>query len=215
MIKQKKEKPIKNFKFIHKIGCELEGGWETMPLRTVAGDSSVMADGEIRGEIRTEPKRSLKEFIKEIDENYPTDVDESCGFHIHISIEDKYLPTLMGKEFFNKFYIKMGHISKEIRNSGNKDDYKHFLNRYSGKNSYCSKNFMPIEQISGKTSERRTMINFCSYRTHKTIENRMLPMFTSRNNARIAASEYAMFVENYIKENYTEEKKLKKLVVEV
>jgi hypothetical protein len=202
------------FKFIDKVGVELEGGWENRPEGySIHTDSSVCCRGAIKGESRTDPKKSVNELFEEIKAKYPDDVDKSCGFHVHISLKPGYYPILMEEEFYKYFLKRMGILAKYLRNSGNDNDYKNFLHRYSGKNSYCTKKFEPKEQMSG-SSERRTMLNFCSLKKHKTLECRLFPMFEKVSNARMAAYEYLDCVESYLATRKIESKPIEVSIVD-
>lgn len=188
------------FQFIEKVGAELEGGWEKQPSFQIAGDGSVRCRGNVLGEYRTVPADNVTGLLKEISEKYPDDIDESCGFHIHASLKPLHMSYLSHEDFFKYFLVRMGNVGKYLRNSGNKNDYERFLHRFGGKNQYCARKFNPADQIY-KRAERRTMINFCSYRTHKTVECRMLPMFELVRNAKMAAFEYVDTIESFVKEH--------------
>jgi len=221
-MKKKKEKKMegehrellskKKFKFIQKVGVELEGGWENRPSGyDIHTDSSVSCRGTLKGESRTEPKKSVAELFEEINTKYPDDIDKSCGFHVHISLKEGMYPALMEEGFYKYFLYRMGILAKYIRNAGNETDYKNFLYCFGNHNTYCIRLFKPEEQMSGKEG-RRSMLNFCSIKKHGTLECRLFPMFEKRSTARMAAYEYIDTVETYLSK-YKIEKIEKEVVI--
>lgn len=201
MIKKLSKEVVESHKFrhIHKVGMELEGGWVgEHPTFTISGDSSVACEGDTLGEYRTIPSDSLKGALAELGEKYPHDIDESCGFHIHISTSPSNMAILADRGFYRCFYNRMFLLSDFIKKSKNKKDYDRLCNRLDGKNAYCKSIFNPIEQLSG--GDRRTSLNFCSYQSHKTLENRLFPMFELKSNAAVALKEYIDCVEDYIED---------------
>ena len=209
------EKPIytKPFEFIHKAGLELEGGWENPPSFDIAGDGSVRCDGNVLGEARTTPKDTMKGVFSEISTKYPDDIDASCGMHIHISIRNNAEYLLADQKFRDYFLYRMGILSKYLRNAGHKVDYERFIYRFGDKNQYCRREFAPGKQLRGG-NQRRTMLNFCAYRNHKTIECRLLPMFEKISNAKMAAFEVIDTFEQYLK-NVSKEELVFEHVVDV
>lgn len=189
------------FAFVDKIGLELEGGWEEEPSGYhIAGDASVRCNGNILGEVRTDPKSVLKEVFNEINTKYPDDIDQSCGMHIHVSTKKGVFFLLATDEFKDYFLRRMGVFAKYLRHSGNETDYKRFLARLNNSNRYCKRDFLPVEQLRHVDS-RRTMLNFSAYREHGTVECRLMPMFEKISNARMATYEVADTFEQFLEHN--------------
>lgn len=185
------------FRFIDKLGMELEGGWGEKPEWTVAGDSSVSCGGNHLGEIRTVPQDTMLGVFDELKKKYPDDTNESCGFHIHVSLSALHHAHLANEEFFKYFLLRMENVAEFLKVSKETADYNRLMPRLGGKNSYCSKQFSPLKQLKG-AMDRRTMLNFCPHKEHGTIENRLFPMFIKLSNARMAVYEYADTIESFL-----------------
>ncbi len=185
-------------KNIDKFGFELEGGWEFRP-KMFKGDGSVYSEQAETGEIASNPYKSLGHAKRFIDKNYPKEVNQSCGFHIHISTKKKedYL-LLTHPKFYKDFIFWAKKWNKEVFR-----DYE-LQERILGKNEYCKRiksNFHGIYYRQIKYSDKRfRQLNFC-YGKHKTLENRLFPMFKNSKLAFRALSNYINFVDSWIENN--------------
>lgn len=192
---------MKKFKYIKKFGFELEGGWDEERFGKyedegiMKGDGSVDTDDTEAGEIATRPFTNLNKAWEFMLEHYPDEVNRTCGFHIHVSMDEGYYVKLMEKEFheeFLKWATKLGAKYKKRLPAT-------FMERVEGKNNYCQKKFLPEKQIHG-TGDRYTQLNYC-YHQHKTIENRMFPGCKSPKTAFFLLTQYLVFIEKYLDEN--------------
>ena len=221
-----------NLKHINLIGVELEGGWRSDKSRQEGwhGDGSVSVydsdddndhtedcdedcdinhrRGRVQGEFVSPPMglTALSKFIKD---NYPDDVDDSCGMHIHFSFhKDGDYARLMTTRFYGYFLRKMSAFgkAKHIRPS------HEFWDRLAGRNTYCCHNIKTIRgeaedfrdlvvmqrDSRSREEERYHHLNFCK-RLHNTLEVRLLPMFESSKMAVAAAQFLAISIERYLR----------------
>lgn len=199
-----------NLKFIKGFGFELEGGWEESRYRKIQkltikrengrvdsmmkGDGSVEVDETEAGEIAGPVFNNLKDSWNFLKEFYPDEVNHTCGFHIHVSLDEGYYVTLMEKDFHDKFLIWAEKLGKKY----SKRLPKTYMGRVHGENSYCQKKFYAMEQSRGE-GDRYTQLNYC-YKDHKTLENRMFPGCKSANTAMFLLTQYLCFIENYLKD---------------
>jgi hypothetical protein len=175
-------------RFYKRIGVELEGGWSVEPNAVVQHDGSVdLSDNNeaktcITGEVVSKPG-TLLQTIRFMNENYPPFVNNTCGFHIHISLADElYYSELMSKQFFDYFLEQANKWAKK-RNFP-RDDF--IWQRLSGKIRYCQKIFAPEEQAWTKRKhgfeKRYSALNFCK-KLHGTFEVRVWPMFPNKTDS--------------------------------
>ncbi len=200
---------LKNkLKFIKGFGFELEGGWENsryreiqaLPIKRENGrvdpmmksDGSVETDDTEAGEIASPVFTDIKDAWKFLREFYPEEVNHTCGFHIHVSLDEGYYVTLMEKDFHDKFLIWAEKLGKKYA----KRLPKTYMSRVHGENSYCRKKFLAVEQSRGG-GDRYTQLNYC-YKDHKTLENRMFPGCKSANTAMFLLTQYLCFIEKYL-----------------
>ena len=98
---------------IKKFGVELEGRFDkevyakARSLNIWHNDSSVMRlEGTVPGEIVSpacDNIESLKNFIRTW---YPKEVDDSCGFHIHVSFNKNLDYSRLASKTFQRHFIK-------------------------------------------------------------------------------------------------------------
>jgi len=186
---------MRKFKFINKVGIEMEGGWRTKP-RSWKRDGSVSA-GSNSGEIASRPlatPTTVKAWIKRYK---PDHSNATCGLHVHISLKDSSLYTKLTESSFNEFF------KSELDKWGkaNCPDNDIFWNRLEGKNTYCKRSFAPGLQLMG-LEDRYTQINFCARRLHGTVEFRVLPMFDNLEIIQSAVLKIAEIVEDYLTYNF-------------
>jgi hypothetical protein len=179
---------------IKRVGVELEGGWDELPdrERLVRDGSVTIHNADYQGELRSPPsmRRDLPGWIRRC---YPSAVNATCGFHIHLSF--KTLGAYMRLmdvvfrhdllqalcEWGERERIPLGHA---------------FWMRLQGENTYCrveptgeqfQRGFRPNNhqeeerwdpdlQATCPHHYRYHMLNFC-YAEHGTLEVRVLPMF--------------------------------------
>lgn len=178
---------------IHLIGVELEGGWDECP-DNFHEDGSVDCAGDTTGESVSDAL-TLTPLLKWIPRQYPDYTNESCGFHVHTSYRDnRDYETLMERKFYDFFLARITRWGKgyPIRNSA-------FWARLEGKNSFCRKNFQPLNQafVTDKSGPRYAQLNYC-WGLHGTLECRLFPMFKSSKTAQAAVCELISLIETYL-----------------
>lgn len=199
------------FKFIDKIGLEIEGGW-------VNGRSDLTQDGSLRydeftavsyrddydartkiGElISPRPHATLEEAVNFLNKNWPDDMTARCGFHIHFSLKNiRYYGQLMNKDFFDFFMGKMREWATDYCCSN-----PQFWDRIENNNRYSRTSFSPEKQIkaTAKGDHRYTHLNYC-FAMHKTIECRLFPTFESAETAISALTALVNCVEGWLESN--------------
>ena len=210
------------YKYIDKVGVELEGGWRERPddLGTDISVKILPADvlncdhpchcsvcfpvgcdcaSLYTGEVRSRPYKSLH-ILKWMKDSYPDFINSTCGMHIHLSFKSKksYV-TLMEPRFYATFLREV-----EIFASKHIPKNHYFWKRLIGEEKYCKRMFTPEAQANehGKPETRRTHLNYC-YALHGTLENRLFPMFEDVHLAIKCLKWYIGFVETYV-ENHLE-----------
>lgn len=171
--------------YIKRIGLELEGGWSYRPVPELRRDGSVEGvRGEYVGEISSPPYALASNAEAWMRKYYPTSTNETCGFHIHVSLEPGHYMRLMSAEFFAAYQLAYHQWGSNTWPSKNTDRWKEFFyERLQGRNRFCLPNFNPDTQT--KVTSRRdpdtwntryAQLNFC-HALHGTLESRLLPMF--------------------------------------
>lgn len=207
--------------FISRVGIELEGGWTTKQLLPlvqwderqryyvfpIQNDESLIHgefESEHVGEIASPPLRTT-EVVEWLRNAYPSEVNQACGFHVHTSFrKTAYYKELMDRRFYNYFLHEM-----ELWFKANKEAAGPlFASRLHGGNKYCTKDWLPAEQVSLKSKHphgnqanqhlRRTQLNFC-WGLHKTIECRLFPMWADPAVAEMALVKLFSIYEDYLR----------------
>lgn len=197
---------MKNSKFIQCLGGELEGGWKIKP-KDLGTDNSIRTDefynSDYIGEVRSPAFEEKEDLFKFMEENWPTEVTQRCGYHIHFSLKNLlFYSQLMSEQFYLNYFLK------EIKRWG--EEYpctnKNFWNRLEDGNIFCRKKFTPDVQVqlTIKNDVRYTHLNFC-YGLHKTIECRLFPMFLEYQTGRSAVEVLLNCIEKYLNENPSRE----------
>jgi len=184
------------FNYIDKVGVEIEGGWDVQPPAGPPGhDGSVQVIAPIRGELRSRPMARWETIENYVSANWPTRTDRTCGFHVHISVNNTHLySSLMEKRFYDFFLARMESWgrSNDIQNS-------EFWSRLNGDNHYCKKMWNPDKQaeIAFKDTVRYAHWNFC-FLQHTTAECRLFPTFKKPHVAVKAIRELLSIVEEWL-----------------
>jgi hypothetical protein len=168
---------------IHKVGIELEGRWDTRPAGftydgSVGGFQTL---GGAVGEVPS-PPLTLDEVNPWLDANYPDEVNQSCGMHVHVSVESKA-----------EYSLLMSHAAqlerdliKNVKDWATEREIipRHPLwERLAGRNRYCQMGTHGVEnqtRARTKINARYRMLNFC-WRLHGTLEIRLLPGFKKKH----------------------------------
>jgi hypothetical protein len=201
--------------FIDKIGLELEGGWGGTPAVNPFKDEVIIVDRSIDGqtmpndgpmqsvhvgEIVSKPMQ-LDGWEKWLRKYWPTEANNTCGYHIHISLKKPlYYMLLTRKQFL---FDLMDDIMTEAKKLELKEDH-YLYQRLSGRNPFCTFNFDASTQI-GVVEKRIGMrtrygvINYC-HGLHKTMEFRGYPTFKNKDHAVRFTNVYLKKVEDYLGE---------------
>jgi hypothetical protein len=198
---------MSDFDQINLIGVEIEGRWNEMPpVGELDYDGSVEFDGRtgmgslgdtidpegpLIGEAVSDPL-SPGQAIAWLDDNYPAEVNRSCGLHVHISLPPPNYQLLMDRPFYDFFRDRMEAWGEEnpVPDA--------FWDRMNGHNSTCRHEWMPDSQIHGGHNTRYTIWNFQAYRSHGTAECRVLPAFEMVPAAQDAVMEVCEIVCDYL-----------------
>lgn len=167
---------------IASFGLEVEGGWD-VEHRGLKHDGSVNGlTSAMRGEIASAPIKTIEESIKWLREHYPQEVNNTCGFHVHVGLAPLHYSRLMCEEFNSKFLAAMEDFWNRYRGS---PGFDLFRSRLDGQNQYCQKVFRPEHQLwrqeaygDRRLLPRYSQLNFCFGR-HGTLECRLFPCFES------------------------------------
>ena len=153
--------------------CERGHGMFNNCERDCGCECECQCDCSSGGELSSKPLNvnEIKQFI--ID-NYPDELNSTCGFHIHKSFtnDKRDINVLCTPEFhehFNKS-LRTWAINRKI----NKDS--RFFKRLDGI-YYCNNEFKGYAQLNQTDSNRYTQINFCSVSKFGTVEFRVGNMF--------------------------------------
>ena len=127
------------------------------------------------GEVASKKLRvnEVKDFILD---NYPSEVNSSCGLHCHLNFKNgkKDYNIISTEKFYNYFLSEIENwaLNRNI-NQGSR-----FWKRLKGC-QYAKREFNADIQIK-EGSDRYTHINYC-YRKHKTVEIRLGTMFDNKD----------------------------------
>lgn len=194
---------------INAFGVELEGGWSVNPTRwrTHADGSLAQLSSPYQGEISSPVIPAINQvfFNEFMGISYPSEVNGSCGYHIHVSLIDPAdYHALMDKKFYNhflRFWKKWGETTPMPEN-----EKEIFVKRLAGTykfstngRSYCERKWKAQKQVNAhdRNMDRYCHLNFC-YNIHGTIENRLLPMFSSKTLAIKATLDYLLMIEQWL-----------------
>ena len=177
---------------INLMGIELEGAWKGKRYKPPFKDAPIKYDGSVHfqqpegvdnflhyGEIISEPlsPEKLKEWIKV---HVPTNVNDSCGTHIHTSLKSAPMyGSLLTPTFARTLLHNLHDLNETIKDS-DPETYARFKKRLDGNNRYCRKGYKGMSQISldHKGSERYQQLNYC-YKLKGTLEIRVFPATTN------------------------------------
>lgn len=183
---------------IHRIGIELEGGWDKLPrgVSGLVGDSSVQFGELLRpayiGELPS-PPLDIKTWPSWLRDNYAPHSNATCGMHVHM----QPLTALTYQRLMDPRYPAtiVAAFKAWAKKEGFPEDH-HFWPRLAGKSRYCQHKFYADEQISKKEKQfnqeqfgnRYTVIHY-AYARFGTVECRLLPMMADVAQATRAIQE--------------------------
>ena len=164
----------RRYRYVHRVGVELEGGWDNRPSGAVE-DGSVDVAANFSGEVPS-PILRPSEVEQWVTDNYPHYTNGTCGLHVHVSFGMlQHYSRLMEpafRQFFREQLYAWGEQAKIHRSS-------QFWPRLAGDAYYCRDEFIPSEQVAARNkgdADRYTQLNYC-FGVHGTIECRVLPGF--------------------------------------
>ena len=194
---------------IWKIGFEMEGLWKEHPnehrLLSQHEDCSVKnidhLDVAYVGEYVTRPVLFKNEKLEELEslvmDAYPTYVNRTCGGHFHISFRDMRFYDIAME--YDMYAGLIDHLYSWGEKKLNKIGMQRLIERIEKCNAgtdYCKPEHMPESQVSGQ-GDRYCQLNF-DYFKHKTMEVRVLPMFSDATTYLDAVNECTTYISNYI-----------------
>lgn len=193
---------------IAKIGVEVEGWWFDLNGAKVVAERRGMSgtlDGSLHHdesgeteayEFRTRPG-TLGNVISQVVEIYPDKCDPSAGMHIHTSFRDESDVTILATWPFVEYYRERWKAWGERMGIHRSSD---FWSRLRGQGDYCRLN-MPsdlTDRVFMQGGDRYRQLNYTAWRRHRTIENRMLPLFRDARMAVAAIEEHVAIIEDFI-----------------
>lgn len=189
------------------FGPELEGGeWPSCAQSYLIDDSTVQTgshdDGECRP-ITALSHRKAKEFILS---HYPKNVNETCGFHIHVSFgknQDRWLYVLIGSDFYKFFTREAKKFCKTLNNARDRERLTERMNGYHG---YVVNDTNLEARLLGRGGYkvRECLLNY--KQATGTVEVRMAPMFASKKTA----ARYLDWLSKTLKKHFREHGPLSK-----
>jgi len=174
---------------VHLVGTELEGGWNKLPPNT-----NVIHDGSVRGMMHSDfigelpsPPIELSALPRWMKQYYPTEVNATCGMHVHLSFKDAFIYQLL----MDKRYpaTVLDRTFKWATDKKLSKDHP-IWGRLAGNCTYAQHKFYADIQANAKRKEfnreneghRYTVINYCWGR-FQTLECRVLPMMSTWEEA--------------------------------
>lgn len=213
---------MSEFKYIDKVGLELEGLWFKRQEKELVRDASLewgqftkgqqlSREGKLNtdyinyhmGEKTSKPLDDWDRVAKYLTENWPDETSKKSAFHIHVSLKDINLySALMPREFYDFFLIEMEKWGKNYPCTN-----QMFWDRLEDKNKYARRQFRPERQITQKTKEhndenRYTHLNYC-YGVFQTVECRLFPTFMDYRTAISATKALIDCIDAYLDKNPT------------
>lgn len=139
--------------------------------------------------------RFVNMFLRE---NYPDEVNDTCGMHVHLSFTNYFDYMTLCDE---KFHDSVLRSLKIFMTKHNLQDTE-LPNRMAGV-YYAQRQYNGLsQQLDPYGSDRYTTVNYSSFKKHNTIELRVLPMFDNIEDGIKAIRWYYRFVQRYLQNNY-------------
>lgn len=190
---------------INKVGVELEGGFDQEIFERARiknwwhHDGSVSVPSGENGEIASPAFDNLDLLAQFISKYYPKEVNKTCGFHIHISLNSNLDYSRLMTKRFHRYFLKMWESWGKRCNIQNKQFWERLREESPEAKQYCKRKFEdPFRQAyQEERSSRYHQLNFC-WKKHGTMENRMLPMFKEADLGINALKFYVGFVEKWL-----------------
>jgi hypothetical protein len=183
---------MKGYRAIARVGVEIEGGWSHQPYGYREDHSVETFDSAISGEAVSRPYASLPKLLAWQERNWPTEVNGTCGYHVHVSFRKPgYYDALVQSDTLLTAFVD--HMTEWGKTWGVRNI--NFFNRLDGRNGYCWRVWNATDQIAAyqKDSCRYALLNFC-WSLHGTLECRAFPAFKRASTAAAVLTEYLNFI---------------------
>lgn len=187
---------------INKMGVELEGLWSYIPHNErLEDDGSVEFDDggdNYIGEIVSSKHDTLEGLLEWVRRTYPDETNETCGMHIHISLNTKLAYSQLMSDKFNRYFMRQ--VRKWAKQHNITDE--NFWNRFNGNNDYCyrvesERDFDGQVQATDKGGDRYKMLNF-TFNYLGTLECRLFPAFGDPSESLKAIRLFHDIVDSYL-----------------
>lgn len=189
---------------IQKIGLEVEGAWNPRAGVDPKHDGSIRGLGNRGlhvGELASAPLESLELAEAWLKDKYPDAVNDTCGFHVHVSLKPLHYSRIMHESFGLCFLNAMEDFWSRFRSE---PGFDLFRQRLDGQNEYCQKIFRPEQQLFRReaygdraTLPRYSQLNYCWSR-HGTMECRLFPCFPKVGHAVEALRVFTNCIDAYL-----------------
>jgi hypothetical protein len=204
------------------FGYEIEGGfdyviaeqdengdWINEHFRrdgSVCVNNEDLEDGEIASpKFRIDRRKQFRIFVGE---NMPNEIDSSCGLHVHASFNNA---LAYQKCCDADFYLAFRKSVWRFMHNGlfSNETVSQFESRFNGTNHYCQNGFNPdhainqgfrgyVTKVSNTDAGRYNCINFEAYHKFKTIECRIFPSSTDKDEIIAMVEFWIEFCNNYL-----------------
>lgn len=180
------------------VGPELEGGqWPDCASTIRINDFTVKTGCDDDGEVRPSAPLTLTKAKPWIIKHYPGQVNETCGFHVHMSFgadQTGWLIMLadfdiVKVEFFDYFLAEAERFGNSLTDP---IDSKRFLSRLKGCRSSARRSNLR-ENFCGTSQTKADHLSWHSI--YNTVEVRVAPMFSTS----VIAVEYLEWLVNLFK----------------
>lgn len=157
---------------IETVGIELEGAWgDENPLPGgFKGDGSVSIASHRApyvGEVASEILYGWSEAERFSRDNWPLVVNQTCGFHIHLGVQQDTLSALLNRQTWERWHQGARSWAQKKLRGVTRD---RALARLHGQSSMCQTNYEAVAH------ERYRSLNRLAWAEHGTLEVRVWPM---------------------------------------
>jgi hypothetical protein len=174
---------------------------------SVSVNDDELEDGEIASpKFRVDRRLQFRQFVGE---NMPSETNNSCGIHVHVSMNNALAYQKCCDVDFYKLFRKT--VWRFMHNGlFSAKTVREFESRYNGRHStYCRDGFNPDHSINSGFRDFQTesanfqagrynCINFEAFRKYKTIECRMFPSSEDKDEVIAMVEFWIEFCNNYL-----------------
>jgi hypothetical protein len=176
------------------VGVELEGFWSTedgdLPPR-MKGDCSVEAEDDDQldhqetplysleaGEIASPILEGWQSVLDFVMQQYPNDQNHTCGMHVHLGVTPEMHAYTYNADLWETTAAALTALATADAGSPlNHTTRERLRRRATGGEYYCRLN--KLEEANDWKGYRYKVFNYSSFRSHQTLEVRVLPMAMS------------------------------------